>query len=518
MEDPTLYEDEVPPDEDQEARYNWDEEFQRHIIALLLCDSQFLLQSLDLVKPSYFTNKAHSKAASILFRHFEKYKVMPDKTFLMQEIKTELKDNKSLAYYLGEVQVLYEYFKPGLDSREYLTDKISYFAKIQAVRTAFNKSLKKIEENPESEETWDGVYDILRDAMTVDRNFDIGVDYFKNLRDRYEQMEDDDTVKDVFPTGFASIDEKLKYGGYRRGELFAVCADSGVGKSIYLACMSRRFLLRGHKGVYISCEVDEGEINERMDAIMTGYPVQNLIDHKEDIFDKLEGRKAIDFTDEGSPIFFHPENTVGSMLTKQFPAGQLTINMIQAYLNQIKFHGYQPDFAIVDYLGEMKMMPGMKTYESMERLARDLRGLASMENMFFATALQPNRAAKEAQKEWGHIGQQHLADAYGVMRPLDGCLMLNQNDLESSLHIGRGWVEKNRKAQKHYQFHIEFDPENLRISEIAHETYQSLRNKHENDVKKDIEEDKDTIPDKSHVVAPKKYNPSKGETDGPDDE
>lgn len=482
FEDPTL----ADPDSATEARYNWDEEFQRHIISLLLCDKQFLLQSLDLVRPSYFTNRAHAKACSILFRHFVHYKAVPDKTILIQEMKQDLKDNKSLPYYIGEMNALYKYFKPGLDNRDYLLDKISYFAKIQGIRKAFNKSLKKIEEAPESEETWDTVYTLLQESMRIDRNFDLGTNYFQNMLARYDRMDDDTNVKDVFPTGCPSVDEELKCGGYRRGELFAVCADSGVGKSVFLTCMTAVNLLRGHNGLYVSCEIDEAEIEERLDAIVTGLPIQYLNDHKSDVFDMLEGRKPI--MREGQPHFFHPENTRNSLLVKQFPAGQLTVNMLQAYLSQIQFHGYKPDFVIVDYIGEMKEMFGKKTYESMECIARDLRGLAKTENVFMATALQPNRSAKDAQ-EHGHIGQQHLADAFGVMRPLDGCIMLNQNDRESKARIGRGWVEKSRKSRKHYFFHLEFDPANLQIREISLMDYKDRLNKIRDVVAADIEHD-----------------------------
>lgn len=119
------------PDGDDDARYNWDTEFQKHIIALLLVDKQFLLQSIDLIKPSYFTNKAHQMACRILFEFFKKYKLVPKKSFVIQEVKETLKDDKALVYYLGEIKGLYDYFEPGLDSREYLADKITFFAKIQ---------------------------------------------------------------------------------------------------------------------------------------------------------------------------------------------------------------------------------------------------------------------------------------------------------------------------------------------------------------------------------------------------
>jgi replicative DNA helicase len=486
IEDPTLQD---PDAGGGDARYNWDEEFQRHIISLLLCDRQFLLQSLDLVKSTYFTNKVHQKACEILYKHFNDYKTVPNKTIIVQEVKKSLKDNKSLPYYLGELNVLFEYFQPGLDNREYLLDKISYFAKMQAIRKAISKTMTTMNGKPENDETYEEISSYWQDALTVDRNFDVGTDYFGNTHERYNRLESKD-YGDVFPTGWYSIDNELKAGGYGRGELFGICADSGVGKSVGLACLTAKNLMRGHNGLYVSCEIDECEIEDRLDSILTGFPIQNLVDHKSDVFDMLEGRKPVD--DHGDPAFFHKEDTVGRLLIKEFPAGQLSVNMLQAYMNQVKFHGYNPDFVVVDYLGEMKPMKDVKKHESMETIARDLRGLAKMENVFMATALQPNRSAKQEQKEWGHIGQQHLADSYGVIRPMDGVVMLNQNDTESKLFIGRGWVEKNRKAKKHYYFYLTFDPRNLRIRETSHEQYGEIRSK--NDAKVVDEVEKDMIP------------------------
>ena len=167
FDDPTL----ADPDAEGDVKYVWDEEFQRHIIALVLCDRQFLLQSLDLIKPAYFTNKAHQKAASLAFDFFKKYKILPGKSFIVQEIKSDLKDNKALPYYIGEINTLYDYFQPGLDARDYLQDKITCFAKIQAVKQAFHNSLKEIERSPEAEDTWTKVYELMRVAMTTHQNF-----------------------------------------------------------------------------------------------------------------------------------------------------------------------------------------------------------------------------------------------------------------------------------------------------------------------------------------------------------
>ena len=173
--DPTL----VPSEMDLDVKYSWDEEYQRHIIALLLTDRQFLLQSIDLIKSSYFTNKAHQKACQVLFKFFKEYRILPQKIHLIQEIRSDLKDNKSIAYYMGEINALYDYVQPGLDSRDYLTDKIAYFAKIQSVKTLLYDALKLIAKSPESPETWDLWRDAKDDDGPAEFRFRAGL--FSNL-------------------------------------------------------------------------------------------------------------------------------------------------------------------------------------------------------------------------------------------------------------------------------------------------------------------------------------------------
>ena len=464
FDDPTL----ADPDDEGgggSVKYDWEEGFQRHIIALLMCDRQFCLQSLDLVKPSYFKNKAHQKAAAIVFNYFKKYRVLPNKMFVIQEIRSELKDNKSLPFYIGEINTVYDYFEPGLDHRDYLQDKIAYFAKIQSVKQAFHNSLKEIDKSPENEETWSKVYEMMRSAMVTHQNFELGHDYFNQIEERYAKMSEDEVQKERFVTGLETIDKSINGGGYTRGQIISFVAGSGVGKSVMLACLTGSNLLRGKKGIYFTLELAEEPVADRMDAILTGFPIQNLYGHRDEVFAKLANLSGVDY-EAKMPL-----------LIKQFPAGTASVNTLRAYISQAKFHGFTPDFIIVDYVGEMADMPGIPTYESREKLVRDLRALATEEDVFVATAMQPNRGSKEAQKTAGaKLDDEHLADSYGQIRPLDGCFSIMQNDGEKSLGIGRMYVIKQRDGLSRFQIHLRFDLENLRITEIHRDTYANAMN------------------------------------------
>ena len=477
LNDPSL----VDPDRDEESKYSWDEEFQRHVLALLVADRQFLLQSLDLIRPSYFTSRAHQKICGIVFNFFKKYHVIPRKDFIAQEIKSDpsLKDNKALPYFLAELNVVCDYFKPGLEARDYLQDKITYFARIQAVKQAFQDSLKEIGKDPESEETWEKVYDKMRTAMTIHQNFEVGIDYFNTIRERYIEKALEDEAQDRFITGLREkIDKEITGGGYIRGEIISVVAGSGVGKSVMLACVTAANLLRGKKGVYISLELAEIKVADRFDAILTGFPVQRLAEHKDAIFDSLTGMEGV----------WRPEKGMGALIIKEFPSGTASVNTIRAYLSQLRFRGYDPDFVIVDYIGEMADIPDMPLHQSREKLVRQLRAMAFEEKIFVAVAMQPNRDYKKDKShgDRNRIDDDHLADSYGQIRPLDGCFSLNQNDTEKTLGIGRCYVIKQRDGKSRYQFHLQFDQHNLRITELSEIAYKHKMNTYKEKTEEEI--------------------------------
>jgi replicative DNA helicase len=507
FDDPTL----ADPDAESEIKYSWDEDFQRHVISLLLLDRQFILQSLDLVKPNYFTNKAHQKACAITFKFFKEHRILPNKTFLIQEVKDDLKDNKSLDYYLSEIGLLYDYFQPGLDARDYLQNKIVYFAKIQAIKAAFKESLAEIDKAPENEDTWGKVYDLMRKSMETNENFDLGLDYFNTIKDRYEQMEEDQAERAKFVMGLLGIDSEISAGGYIKGEMVSFVGGSGVGKSVMLCCLTATNVLRGKNGVYITLELAAEKVADRMDAILTGFPIQSLSSHKDDIFSKLTELEGVDYKEDG----------LGSLVIKQFPAQTCTVNTIRSYLSQLRFHGFEPDFVVLDYIGEMKDLPGMKTYESREKTVSELRGMATEENVFLATAMQPNRGSRETQKDdRGRIEEEHLADSFGQIRPLDGCFSLNQNDVEKLLGIGRCYVIKQRDGRSRYMIRLKFDLESLKISELSQDKYLDILNSHKQSVEGDVVVDhmgsvKVTEEDKVEAVMNRGtgWAPGNGETD-----
>jgi replicative DNA helicase len=232
-----------------EVKYIWDEDFQRVVIGMLLCDRYFLNQSLGLVKHSYFVNEVHQMVSRILFDYFEEYRHLPSKIYMRQAVTDRLRnkyknqDNDTFQavrlLYLGELNTIYDYYgqggvgdmMPALDSPEAILDRIEAFAKTQAMKFAFFQSLELIRKNPEADETWVKVDEILKEARMVERQTDLGLDYFGQIEERYTRMANAEETAEVFSSGFDTIDRSLHGGGLMRGEIGAWMGKPGCGKT-----------------------------------------------------------------------------------------------------------------------------------------------------------------------------------------------------------------------------------------------------------------------------------------------
>lgn len=457
----------VNPDAEKPVRYQWDEDFQRQILSLLLHDRYFLVQSMGLINPYYFTNEVHQSAAKLLYAHFEKYSTIPNKIQLTQEIKNFVAERKpeTQIYFLSELNTVYDYYCPGVESREYFSDKIANFAKYEAIKKAFKSSIEIIKTEPEKPESYLRAWELVKEAMTVERNFEVGLDYFESYEERYARMREDIEKGEIFTTGFASIDAALVGGGLSKGEMGSWMGLSGTGKSLALVASAIANMNRGKRVLYVSLEMNQDKVAERFDAQL-GDPnnehdvtINNLYDKKDVIFQALHD-------------YVSDKEDRRLMVVKQFPAGTMDIAMFRAYYSQLTLYGFRPDLVIVDYVGEMKDFPNMPTHESRYRIVRDLRGFAVEEQVCVLTAMQPNRGAKEVVKMGDVIDDDNLSDSYSQVKPLDALWSINQFMDEKECGLGRIYVCKHRHGKSKFIIYVEYNPKTLKISEISKAKYE----------------------------------------------
>lgn len=454
-----------------QAKFRWDENFQRRILGILLTDRNFLIQGKALISPEYFSNEVHVEACKILFKLFEEYPTgIPDKQILENDLLEKVRDKPDSikVYYRSEFQSLYEFFIPNQASRDILFNKLVNFSKIQSLRIAMEESQRDLKKNPDSEETWAKVYERFRNCMLVSKTFDAGFQYFTQIDQFFNELTKDEERVDKFTSGFLSIDFELSGGGPRRGEIYAYIALPGVGKSLALVKTAVENVNKGFKVAFVSVEMDWVSISKRFTSVYAGMPFGKLVSQKEEIKNILE-YKGLEYEDKNR------------LVVKQFPAGSIDVNDIRAYMNQLELYGFVPDVLIVDYPGEMKDTPGVPVWESKYRIIRDLRGLACEKKMVVFTAMQPNKSAAELSSS-EFIEEGNIGASFDMFKPLDGLWSINRTTDEASAKVGRIFVIKSRNGKSRYHFPVEYNDEILTLSEIDFDKYKNkMHNKAQQD-------------------------------------
>jgi replicative DNA helicase len=454
----------VNPDVVKKPKYSWDDNFQRRIVGLILTDTYFLVQARSLVFPEYFSNECHSEIIKICLDYFEKYKVKVEIFVIEQALADKVKNRDEAVrnYYKNELDNIQEFFVPEISSREVLLDKITFFAKIQALKVAIEKAQKELRNNSESDDVWANIYENIHKAMLVNKNFDIGFEYFVNLEMFFAKLVESNNPKEKFTSGFPKIDNALAGGGLQRGEIYSWIGLPGKGKSLALVKAAVENVKNNKKVLYITIEMDWIGICQRFTSQFSEKPFNFLLNNKEEIISLMN---------------LHVKNAEDKnlLVVKQFASGSIDVNDIRAFISQLQLYGYKPDMVIIDYVGEMKDTPNIPSWESKYRIMRDLRGL-SMEHEFCCiTCIQPNKSAAEIDSS-GFIDEGNIGGSFDQCKPLDGLWSINQTNEEKDGSVGRIFIVKHRNGKSKFHFHVNFNYNTLSMYECTETKYRITMN------------------------------------------
>jgi replicative DNA helicase len=444
--------------ESAKAKYTWDENFQKRILALALTDSEFLIQAFALIKPEYFTNEAHSLICKILFELFEKDRMIPESFVIKQFMKEKInsKPEPVKIYFEAEVESIYEAFVPNISSRGILLEKVLKFARIQELKIAMAISNKELKDAPEDEDVWLKAEDRIKKALSVNKVFDAGYDFLVDREKFYEELLKVNEGQEKFSSGFNKI-EHIVNGGWQRGELHSFMALTGQGKSLALSKVAVDNLKRGKKVVFVSLELSWVTICQRLVGQFTGFDVNHIPEHKHEIEELFE-------------MYLQPLEDKNLFNVKQYPLGTPTVNDIRAFLNNIKSKGFKYDIVIIDYAGEVKPYPNVKNYESQAMIMRDLKCLAQEDNVLVITAMQSNKeGTKIGQNE--SLGLGNIAASFDQAQKLDGIWSITRTPNEVEAGYGRITGVKVRNGQTGISFPVKFERKSLEIFECSEDEY-----------------------------------------------
>jgi len=368
-----------------------DDRIERVILNGLIFDEKYTRKVLPFLKEDYFENPAER----IFFRHvnqfFEKYNKAPDLQALAIAISTDRKIPEDL---FASVKAIVNNTKKGETLPEWLSDQTEKFCKDRAVYNAVIKSIE-ILDGKDSKLTKDALPQLLQDALGVGFDLNVGHDYFENAEQRYEFYHD--PVQKI-PFKLKLLNKVTK-GGIPRKTLNVVMAGTGVGKSLFMCDYAAFLVLEGYNVLYITAEMAEMRIGERLDANLLGVTLDELMEIGKDNYTaRLEKLKA---------------KTKGKLIVKEYPTAVAHVGHFRALLSELKVKlNFKPDIIFVDYLNicaSSRFKTGTDSYTYIKAIAEELRGLGVEYDVPVFTATQVNRGGfsntdmemDEVSESWG---------------------------------------------------------------------------------------------------------------------
>lgn len=344
---------------------------QKLLVEYLLADDSVFQRCRQILKPSYFDNELE-KVVSVILEHSESYGSVPT----IEQISAEA-DMK-----LNIVPAIRN------QDQKWALDSIERFCQQGAIVEAVQASPDHIESG-----NYGVVEKMVKEAMLVSLQKDLGTNYFENPRERLERLK----LKNLVPTGWREFDRKL-YGGLNRGEITIFSASSGMGKSLFLQNACLNWVSGVSFGwsddreakqyapldvVYITLELSEDLTSKRMDSMVTGYGATEIYKNLDDVELKVvtRGKKSGEFT-----------------IKYMSGANVTTTNDIRAYLKEYEIRmGRMPDCVAVDYLDEMcpnnQKIDASNLFIKDQYITAELRELAVELDVIMVTASQLNRSA-----------------------------------------------------------------------------------------------------------------------------
>lgn len=420
------------------------------ILRSLLNNEDYLRKVIPFLKPNYFEGPL-----KIIFKQIgafvDKHNTLPT----LEAFRIDLEQNDKLSddMFTEISAMLPEIFsEPDID-QDFLLENTEKWCQERALHIAVMESINILDGKNEKM-TKNAIPEILSEALGVGFDVNIGHDYIENAEERYEFY---NRVEEKLPFDLDNFN-KITKGGLPDKTLNIALAGTGVGKSLFMCHVAANALLQGKNVLYITMEMAEERIAERIDANLLDIPIDQLDKLPKTMFaEKIEALS---------------KKTVGKLIVKEYPTGSAHVGHFRALLKELKLkRSFIPDIIFIDYLNicsssRMKAMGGaINSYTYVKAIAEELRGLAVEFAVPMVSATQTTRSG------YGNSdpGLEDTSESFGLPATADLMFALISNEeLEQSGQIMVKQL-KNRYNDpgKYKRFVIGIDRSKMRLYDAA---------------------------------------------------
>ena len=352
------------------------ERIETTILRNLVFNEEFARKTIPFIEPDFFEQRTDK----ILFEEIVSFITKYDSCATLEALNIEVENRTDLT--AEEVKQINDTSKELNDSpvdSQWLLDITEKWCRDRAIYLALMESIH-IADGEDSKKNRDAIPSILSDALAVSFDNNIGHDYIQNSDDRYEYYH---RTEDKIPFDLEYFN-KITKGGLPNKTLNIALAGTGVGKSLFMCHFASSVLLQGRNVLYITMEMAEEKIAERIDANLLNTAIQNLTDLPKPMFDKKVANIA--------------KKTQGQLIIKEYPTAAAHSGHFKALLNELALKkSFKPDIIFVDYLNicassRYRANTAVNSYSYIKAIAEELRGLAVEANVPILSATQTTRS------------------------------------------------------------------------------------------------------------------------------
>jgi len=426
------------------------------ILANLIHNEEYCRKVVPHLKKQYFSDRKELAVVNILLEFFQKY----NKSATQEILSIELGNISGLTdKEVPEYQKFVTELNKTETNDEWLLSETEKFCKDKAVYNAILQSIKIIEGNDKVHQK-DAIPSILSDALGVCFDNHVGHDYIEDSDARfdfYHRVEE----KIAFDLDMFN---KITKGGLSRKTLNIALAGTGVGKSLFMCHVSAGALMQGKNVLYITMEMAEERIAERIDANLLNLTMDELKVVDKDIFDTRLGKVAA--------------KTTGKLVVKEYPTAGAHAGHFRALLEELRMkREFTPDIIMIDYLNicasqRMKMSHGVNSYTYIKSIAEELRGLAVEHNVPIISATQTTRSGFTNSDP----GLEDTSESFGLPATADFMFALISNEELEGLNQIIVKQLKNRYNDPSYykRFVIGIDRAKMKLYDVELSAQENL--------------------------------------------
>lgn len=421
------------------------------ILKNLIYNEDFLRKTLPFIKEEYFTDRTDRAIFNEISKFTENYNSPPT----IEALELAIKERRNLTD--DELErcdtCLQEIVKTKQEESkiEWLVDKTEKFCQEKAIYNAVLGSISILDGKDKTQDKG-SIPKLLSDALAISFDNSVGHDYLENSDERYEfyhrQEERIPFDLDYF--------NKITKGGLPNKTLNIALAGTGVGKSLFMCHVAAGAMVQGKNVLYITMEMSEEKIAERIDANLLNVTIDDLVSLPKDLYDKKINRLR--------------EKTVGKLIIKEYPTASASSVHFRTLLNELNLKkSFVPDIIFIDYLNiccsaRIKAGANVNSYTYVKAIAEELRGLAVEFGVPIVSATQTTRSGFSSSDP----GLEDTSESFGL--PATADLMFALISSEELEEMGQIMVKqlKNRYNDPTYfkRFTLGIDRSKMRLYDV----------------------------------------------------